>query len=403
MQLAADTGLSAFRATVRDFIAERLPPDWASQRRRSTYNAFKPVETMLGWTAILHEAGWSVPHWPVEHGGTGWNPMQQFVFQEELALADAPAQNVQGTHLAGPIVWMFGSDAQKALVLPGIREGRECWAQGFSEPGSGSDLASLRTFAERRGDRYVVNGQKIWTSGAYHSHWGFFLVRTSRHDKPQQGISFLLVPMDSPGMEIRRIPQINDDAHLCEVFLTDVEVPVEYLVGEPGRGWDYAKALLDLERTDSAFIYLTKREIRRLRRMLDLEAEDGTAPRALAPLRLRVARAAAQAAALEWSVLRVLGGEQQPHSMRAVASALKVRGAELQQTITEIQMDILGLKALRRFGREEIEQVDPATDSFWHDEVPGRSFSAVYARAATIYGGTLQVQRSIIAKSAFGL
>lgn len=395
--------LEDFRQEVRAFIRENLPEAEARRISRATYNSFRDIGASLWWTSRLHEKGWSVPFWPVEYGGADWEPMQHFVLHEEMAMADAPTSNVQGTHLAGPMVYLYGSDFLKELILPGIREGKAAWSQGFSEPGAGSDLASLRTAARREGDRYIVKGQKIWTSGAYQADWGFFLVRTSQHEKKQQGISFLLIPMDTPGITVRQIPQINNDAHLCEVFLDDVEVPAAYMVGEEGQGWTYAKALLNLERTDSSFIFLNKREIVRLKRLIALEQPDGPVTADDHALRMRLAVVEAQVNALEWSVLRMLANEKRDYPTSAIASALKVRGSDLQQAITEIQIDVIGSKALRRYDRDTVCAGQFDLDAFWHDDVPGRTYGAIYSRSATVYGGSRQIQGNIIAKTAFGL
>ena len=403
MLLDLDADDQDFRADVRTFIRDNLPADLAARRRRSSYNAFKVHVDMLRWTAILNSRGWAVPSWPVEYGGCDWTPLQHFIFQDEQWAADCPSQNVQGPHLVGPIVYLFGSEEQKARVLPGIREGRDYWCQGFSEPGSGSDLASLRTAAVLDGDRWIVNGQKIWTSGAYDSDWGFFLVRTDTTGKKQEGISFLLIDMKTPGIAVRQIPSIHGDAHLCEVFLDNVEVPAENLVGEAGKGWDYAKTLLNLERVDSSFIYATKRELRRLLDLARREGRIGPEDRRSHALTARIARIEALTAALEWSVLRVLGREERPYAATPIASALKLRGAELQQLVTELQVDLLGGKALRRYGDADLLAWVHDNDPYWHDEVPGRTFSMLYCRAATIFGGARQVQSDIIAKTAFRL
>jgi alkylation response protein AidB-like acyl-CoA dehydrogenase len=401
LELKADD--QRFRAEVRAFVADNLPVEIAERRRRSGYNAFKVHADMLQWTAILDRRGWAAPHWPVEHGGTDWTPTQHFIFEEEQWAADCPSQNVQGVHLVGPIVYMFGTPEQQARVLPGIRSGRDYWCQGFSEPGAGSDLASLRTSAVLEGDSWIVNGQKIWTSGAYDSDWGFFLVRTDSGGKKQEGISFLLIDMKTPGITVRRIPAIHGDSHLCEVFLDSVAVPANNLVGEAGKGWDCAKALLNLERTDSSFIYGTKRELRRLAQIAAREGLLGRADRRSHALTARIARAEAMATALEWSVLRVLGHEQRPYAATPIASALKLRGADLQQLITEIEVDLLGSKGLRQFAHDDLETFVAANDPYWHDEVPGRTFAMLYCRAATIFGGARQIQSDIIAKTAFGL
>ena len=399
MDLSFDPALEAFRKDIRQFIADILPADMqARQRTKTANNAYVPDQ--LKWMRILNEHGRAVPHWPVEYGGCDWTPQQLFVFNEELYRADAPEFDWGGTHMLGPVIYTFGSDYLKAKFLPMIREGATMWAQGFSEPGSGSDLASLRTAAELVGDKYVVNGQKIWTSGAAHADWGFFLVRTDKTVKPQRGISFLIIKMDTPGITVRQIPQINGEAHLCEVFLDNVEVPADQLIGEPGMGWTYAKFLLEHERTTSSFIYWNKRELDRAREIARNEMRGGRRIADDPAFRARFARAEADLLALEWSVLRVLAHEETDFPEAAAASVLKVRGSELQQEITMLQVDALGAKSLRYI---EPTWDTPATSAEWPDYVAGRTTIALITRAATIYGGSKQVQKNILAKLAFGL
>ncbi len=309
----------AFRREVRDFLRQALPPELAVRTGQFAFTGWH--EDQLAWLRILNEKGWSVPSWPTELGGTGWDPLRMFIFNEECYAADAPAIPWSGLYMVGPIIYSFGSEAQKAHFLPGIRNGDYLWAQGFSEPASGSDLASLSTRAVRDGDDFVVNGQKIWTSGAHHARWGFFLVRTETTGKPQHGISFLLIKMDTPGITVRPIPQINGGAEVCEVFLADVRVPATNLVGEAGAGWTYAKFLLDRERTASAFIFWTKRELRRVHELARLDATPGAGLLDDPVFRTRLARAKALVTALEWSVLRVLANESTPYHPTAVASA----------------------------------------------------------------------------------
>ena len=273
MQLESSPELEVFREEVRAFLREHLPREMAERQRRACDPAVD--EDGLAWQGILHRKGWSVAHWPREHGGCGWSPLQMFVFEDECHKFDAPIPAWQNTHMVGPVIYTFGSEQQKQRFLPPIVRGDYQWAQGFSEPGAGSDLASLRTLAVRDGDHYVVKGQKIWTSGAHLSEWGFFLVRTNTEVKPQAGISFLLIDLKSPGITIRRIPQINGAAHLCEVFLDDVRVPAENLVGQEGQGWSYAKFLLDHERTASSFIYWSKRELDKIKQIARQERLDG--------------------------------------------------------------------------------------------------------------------------------
>lgn len=399
MHLRFDPELDRFRREIRQFIADVLPPE-IQQRQRTKVLNNALVEDQQAWMRILHAHGRSVPHWPVEFGGCGWTPQQLFVFNEELYAADAPEFDWGGTHMLGPVLYTFGSQLLRDRFLPAIREGHYNWAQGFSEPGSGSDLASLRTSAQRDGDEYVVNGQKIWTSGAAHAEWGFFLVRTDKSVKPQRGISFLIIRMDSPGITVRQIPQINGEAHLCEVFLENVRVPAEQLIGEPGMGWTYAKFLLEHERTSSSFIYWNKRELDRTRDIARGETMDGVAIADQPAFRARFARIEAELLALEWSVLRVLAGEETGFPESAAASVLKIRGSELQQEITQLQVDALGMKGARYFTPTADA---PPPSALWPDYVAGRTTIALITRAATIYGGSKQVQKNILAKLAFGL
>ena len=399
MHLQQDPDLQRFRAEIRQFIADVLPPEMQHRQRTKVLNN-ATVADQLEWMRILHRYGRSVPHWPVAYGGCGWTPQQLFVFNEELYAADAPEFDWGGTHMIGPVLYSFGSSALKDKFLPAIREGRFNWAQGFSEPGSGSDLASLRTYAELQGDRYIVNGQKIWTSGAAHAEWGFFLVRTDRSVKPQRGISFLIIKLDSPGITIRQIPQINGEAHLCEIFLDNVDVPADQLIGEPGMGWTYAKFLLEHERTTSSFIYWSKRELARAKEIARGEMVDGVPVAEQPAFRARLARIEADLLALEWSVLRVLAKEETGFPEAAAASVLKLRGSELQQEITLLQIDALGAKGVRYFAPSAAA---PPPSAAWPDYVAGRINVALINRAATIYGGTKQVQKNILAKLAFGL
>ncbi|MBN9526833.1 MAG: acyl-CoA dehydrogenase family protein [Alphaproteobacteria bacterium] len=368
-----------FRAEVRDFLRHHLPADMAARNRTAVHPT---REDTLGWQAILARRGWSVPSWPAEHGGPGWTPLQRYIFEEEQALAGAPANNIQGVSLVGPVIYTFGNAAQRARHLPGIIEGKVFWSQGFSEPNAGSDLASLRTRAVRDGDHYIVTGQKIWTSQSMMADWIFCLVRTNPSAKPQRGISFLLVPADAPGITIRPIRSIDEGESLCEVFFDAVRVAAENLIGEEGRGWDYAKFLLGLERATTAEVPRNKRYLATLKEILG-SADDAW--------RRRVARIEVDLRTLEAGALRAIGADQDD---MLLPSALKLHGCDLMQTTLKAQVEALGPHGL----------------AYWpqgHDDAPvppvaahGRDVAAefLFRRAATIYGGSSEVQKNIIAK-----
>ncbi|MFL6625883.1 MAG: acyl-CoA dehydrogenase family protein [Vitreoscilla sp.] len=391
----------AFRGEVRAFFREHLPRDMA---RRFHIGAHPPQRRdVRAFQALLHARGWGAPHWPEAWGGTGWSPLRKHLFMQELYDADGLDYGWQGLHMVAPVLLAFGSDAQRRRFLPPMIRGEEFWAQGFSEPGAGSDLAHLRTRAELDGDEWVVNGQKTWTSDARMAEWGFFLVRTDAAVKPQRGISFLLIPMDSPGLTVRPIVSIDGGDGLNEVFLENVRVPRANLVGEAGMGWTYAKYLLEKERTASAFLYFNKRELEKARAIAQGQVVGGVPLIDTPEFARKLARVEADVLALEFSVLRVLSHERGRHDLDAVVSALKLRGSALQQRVTDLQFDALGAHALRFWphGDDEVPAADEAAR--WPAFVPGRTAGALFARASTIYGGSQEIQKNIIAKLAFGL
>jgi alkylation response protein AidB-like acyl-CoA dehydrogenase len=391
----------AFRLEVRAFFREHLPRDLA---RRFHIGAHPPPRSdVRRFQALLHSRGWGAPHWPEEWGGTGWSPLRKHLFMQELYNADGLDYGWQGLHMVAPVLIAFGSEAQKRRYLPPMISGDEFWAQGFSEPGAGSDLANLRTEAVLDGDEWIVNGQKIWTSDAAMSEWGFFLVRTDATVKPQRGISFLLIKLDTPGITIRPIVSIEGGTGLNEVFLENVRVPRDSLVGEAGMGWTYAKYLLEKERTTSAFLYSNKCELEKARAIAQRETVGGVPLIATPAFAARLARVEVDVLALEYSVLRVLSNEKNRQNLDAVVSALKLRGSALQQRVTELQVDALGLRSLRQWGHDEGEVIDGDEAVRWPTHVPGRTAQALISRASTIYGGSQEIQKNIIAKLAFGL
>jgi alkylation response protein AidB-like acyl-CoA dehydrogenase len=391
----------AFRLEVRAFFHEHLPRDLA---RRFHIGAHPPErDDVRRFQKLLHAKGWGAPHWPVAWGGTGWSGLRKHLFMEELYNADGLDFSWQGLHMVAPVLIAFGSEAQRQRFLPPMIAGDEFWTQGFSEPNAGSDLASLKTQAVLDGDEWVVNGQKVWTSDAQMAEWGFFLVRTDATVKPQRGISFLLVRMDTPGITVRPIVSIEGGTELNEVFLDDVRVPRENLVGEPGMGWTYAKYLLEKERTASAFLYFNKRELEKARDIARERMVRGVRLIDTPEFARKLARVEVDVLALEYSVLRVLSQENNRHNADAVVSALKLRGSALQQRVTDLQLEALGLHALRQWGPGEGETIAADEARRWPAFVPGRTAQALIARASTIYGGSQEIQKNIIAKLAFGL
>jgi alkylation response protein AidB-like acyl-CoA dehydrogenase len=396
----------AFRAEVRAFLEARLPPDIAHRDALGFHPL--PRADLIAWNRILAEKGWAAPHWPVEHGGPGWTPIQRHIFEEECRRAHAPDLSWQGIRLAGPVIYTFGSPAQKERFLPPILRGDWLLAQGFSEPNAGSDLASLKTSAVRvrdeQGEHYIVNGQKTWSSEGHYADWGFFLVRTDTAVKPQRGISFLMIDLKTPGVTVRPITLFNGMHYVNEIFLDQVRVPVENRVGEEGAGWRYAKFLLDNERTSSAFIHFSRQWLERTRAIARRETVDGVPLIQTPAFARRLAAVEIELQALEYSVLRVLTDEKTRWDATAVASGLKVRGSEIQQRVTELALDALGWRGLRSIeGFDDALIGDTAQAGRWPGDVAGVSSGMLQTRAVTIYGGAKEVQKNIIARLAFAL
>lgn len=401
MQPAYSEADEAFRQEVRAFAAENLPDDL---RRRAMWDYHPNREDQARWCAILDKQGWSMPHWPEEFGGPGWSGVQRFIFEEEMRRAYAPTVDRIGPELVAPVLFTFGSDELKARFLPGIRSGETFWAQGFSEPGAGSDLASLRTRAVRDGDHYVINGQKTWTTEGHHADWIFLLARTDTEVKPQKGISAILVKLDSPGIVMRPIRTLDEGVTVNEVFFEDVRVPAENLVGEEGAGWTYAKFLLTNERTNSAEVPHTKRDIRNLREIACIEQKGGKPLIDDPDFRRKLARVEVDTLALEFAVLRVLANEHDPANAN-IASLVKVRGSELRQRVAELANEALGDTglAVRTNAEGEHDRLADEFDPPVPDHAIGISAKAMFRRATTIYGGANEIQRTLIAKTVLGL
>jgi alkylation response protein AidB-like acyl-CoA dehydrogenase len=386
----------AFRKEVRAFVSENLPKDLA-QKGLDHRRLHK--KDYMRWQDILAKKGWLAGHWPKEFGGQGWTPVQIHIFDEETAAAGAPRLIPFGLSMVAPVLMAFGSPYHKEHYLTRIRENKDWWCQGYSEPGAGSDLASLKTRAERQGDEYVVNGQKIWTTLAQHADMMFCLVRTSTGARKQEGISFLLIDMHSPGVTVRPLILLDEEHEVNEVFLDNVRVPVKNLVGEEGKGWTYAKYLLGFERTNIAGVGACKRELSLLKEIAAKEKRNGK-PLAQDPLfAARLAQVEIELLALEMTVMRVLSEREKAPGPEA--SILKVKGTEVQQALTEVMMEAVGPYAVP-FQPEalELSKAGKGVGPKYAAPLAARYFQW---RKASIYGGSNEVQRNIIAQMVLGL
>jgi alkylation response protein AidB-like acyl-CoA dehydrogenase len=394
MNFDIDPADVAFRAEVRNFLRENLPPEMAARNKRGFHFS---RDDMRVWTKVLNRKGWSGPNWPREWGGAGWTPVRQFIFEEESFMADAPAIDTAGFKMIGPIIMTFGSDEMKREFGPAILNGDVFWGQGFSEPNAGSDLGSLATRAVRDGDDYVINGSKIWTSYVESADMIFMLVKTDPEAR-QRGISMLLVNKNAPGITIRPIIDIGEGYSLNEVFFDNVRTPARYLVGEEGKGWSYAKHLLDLERAFSAEWPRNKRNLAQLRIMAGKTNAHGSRLIDSPGFAARLAQLDVDLQALEWLTLRALyehkGGNTLP-----VGSLLKVRGSELLQKIGEMQVEALGDYAAYFYEHPQGAEIDVTNWPPGPVHAPGVLADYMYRRATTIYGGANEVQRTIIARS----
>jgi alkylation response protein AidB-like acyl-CoA dehydrogenase len=383
----------AFRNEVRGWLADNLPSDI---RDKVVNYQHLSKEDFLRWHRILAAKGWAVPHWPLEWGGTGWDITQRYIFNEEFGLAGAPNLPNFGPNMCASVLMRFGTDEQKNRFLPRIREGDDFWVQGYSEPGSGSDLASLKTRAERSGDHYLVNGQKIWTTLGHFGDWIFCLVRTDPNARiRQEGISFLLIDMKTPGITVRPLILMDGGHEVNEVFFEDVKVPIENLVHEENKGWTVAKYLLGHERMGSGNVGASKRELAALRKLAAGEMKQGKPLIDDPRFRDRLSRVEIELQALELTAMRFLDKMRktgQPPG--ADVSMLKLKGSEIQQGITELMMQALGPEAQPFVG------VDDGSVDAYRSRMSPRYFNY---RKTTIYAGSNEIQRNIIAKATLGL
>ena len=388
MDLSFSPAENAFRAEVRAFVSENLPQHI---RHKVMNGVHLTRDDHVLWQRTLHQRGWGGPGWPKEFGGPGWTPAEQYIFEEECAAGGAPRLISFGLKMIAPVLMAFGNPAQQQRYLPKIMAAEEWWCQGYSEPGAGSDLASVKTRAVRQGNSYIVNGQKTWTTLGQYADWIFCLVRTDPAAKAQRGISFLLIDMKTPGITVRPIITLDGAHEVNEVWFEDVEVPLENLIGEENKGWTYAKFLLGHERTNIAGIGIAKRELARLKRIAEAEGRLDDALFAA-----RVAQVEIDLMALEITNLRVLASETRAEREKKApgpeASILKIKGTEIQQAISELMMQAVGAYALPF--RQENLGPDYAA-----------SLGAGYCnlRKLSIFGGSNEIQKNIISQMIMGL
>ena len=398
MDLAFTPEEQQFRDDIRAWVHANLPPDISHKVHHALHLS---RDDMQRWAKILGSKGWLGHGWPKQFGGPGWTAVQKHLFEEECARAGAPRVVPFGPVMVAPVIMAFGSPEQQQRFLPGIASGDVWWSQGYSEPGSGSDLASVKTRAERQGDTYVVNGQKTWTTLGQYGDWIFCLVRTNTEGKPQTGISFLLIDMTSPGVTVRPIRMLDGSVEVNEVFFDNVVVPANNLIGEENKGWTYAKHLLSHERTNIADVNRAKRELERLKRIAQAEGVYDPATGGATALRFRdeIAKLEVDVVALEMLVLRVLSAEKSGKNSLDIAGLLKIRGSEIQQRYSELMMLAAGPNALPLI-REAMEagwQGDAATSA--HAPLASSYFNM---RKTTIYGGSNEVQRNIVSQGVLG-
>ena len=384
MDLDFNAEENAFRDEVRAFLKAHLPSEISTRIGRGDDSQI--AQDIPRWQSILHQHGWGAQAWPKAFGGAGWSTTQQYIFEIECALADAPIQLPFGLKMVAPVMMRYGNAEQQARFLPRILSGEDWWCQGYSEPGSGSDLASLKTRAVRDGEEYVVNGQKVWNTLGQYADWIFCLVRTDAGAKAQQGISFLLIDMKSPGVKVQPTRLLDGTHEVNEIWFDNVRVPVANRIGEENDGWTYAKFLLGHERTNIAGIGGSKRELKRLKEMAAARQLDGKPLLEDAMIAARIAQVEIDLTALEITNLRVIFDAEQKKAPGPQASMLKIRGTEIRQRIAELQVDVLGADALAFDGHGD------------SDDVPRAMADYLNLRKLSIYGGSNEIQRNIIAQ-----
>jgi alkylation response protein AidB-like acyl-CoA dehydrogenase len=403
MDLAYTPREESFRTEVRAFLEAELPEDI---RRKMRLGRRLHKDDMVRWQKILHRRGWGAGMWPERFGGAGWSVVQQHLFDEEAAAAGAPPQIPFSLRMVAPVLMTYGNAAQQEYFLPRIISGEDWWCQGYSEPGSGSDLASLRTSAVRQGEHYLVNGQKTWNTLGQYADWIFCLVRTDSEARQQQGISFLLIDMKTPGITVKPIITIEGEHEINDIFFDNVKVPVQNLVGDENKGWTYAKFLLSHERTNNAGIGNCKRGLKRLKEIAAAQMAHGRPLLEDSRFRDRIARVELELMALEITNLRVLSAvSNESRAPGPEVSALKIKGSEIIQQLAELQMHALGHDALP-YVREALDvdwAAEPLLAAHYPVYAPALSGQYFNQRKTTIYAGSTEIQKNIISKLVLGL
>jgi alkylation response protein AidB-like acyl-CoA dehydrogenase len=392
-----------FRTEVRAFFDAELPTDIRTKLQLGRHIS---KDDMVRWQKILYAKGWGAPNWPTRFGGTGWNVVQQHIFEEERAAANAPGQNPFSLKMLAPVMQAFGNAAQQEYFLPRILRGEDWWCQGYSEPGSGSDLASLRTSAVRQGDHYIVNGQKTWNTMGQYADWIFCLVRTSTEGRQQQGISFLLIDMKSPGITVRPIIMLDGGHEINDIFFDNVKVPVQNLIGDENKGWTYAKFLLTHERVGNAGIGMCKQALKKLKEIAAEQLSNGRPLIEDSRFRDRIAQVEMELMALEITNLRVLEqAAKEKGALGPEVSVLKIKGSEIIQQLAELKMHALGHDAIP-YVREALNmdwRGNPLLNSHYRAYAPPLSGQYFNQRKTTIYAGSTEIQKNIISQMILGL
>ena len=390
----------AFQQEVRTFLKEKYPDDI---RKKQDSGISLSRDDMIRWQKILYEQGWAAVNWPVENGGTGWSPIQQYIFENEIGAANAPEFLPFGVKMIGPIIYTFGNDEQKRRFLPDILSSDVWWCQGYSEPGSGSDLASLKTKAERQGDHYLVNGTKTWTTLAQYADWIFCLVRTSTDvARRQEGISFLLIDMQTPGVSVKPIITMGGVQEINEVHFENVKVPLENLVGEEGKGWTYGKVLLEHERTNMATVARSEYRLKRLKEQAGQSVHGGPPCMDDPNFARKIAAAEIELKALEYTQLRTLAAVAVGKAPGPESSILKIKGTLVQQMLDELLLEAAGYYALP-YVPDQYDLEFPDSERIGRGAETRSSLKYFNNRKASIYGGSNEIQKNVVAKHVLGL